>query len=289
MNTSVSRPLEQEFVIFHPSDFSEASEAAFAHALKIALQAKARLEIMHVESHARFAEVGQDWLDFPGVRGTLARWGILPENVRRDEVAKTGVRVTKILAVSSNPVESMTREFETHRPDLIVLATHQRDGLARWMHKPVAEPLARKSGAMTLFVPRDGRGFVDLDGGNVRLKRVLIPIDHRPSPQIALDKASLFARGVGSVGVEFVLLHVRSGTVMPEVERPAGPGWSFEEIEREGNVVDEILKAESELRADLMVLATQGHADFLDALRGSTTERVLRSAHCPVLAVPAQA
>jgi nucleotide-binding universal stress UspA family protein len=94
---------------------------------------------------------------------------------------------------------------------------------------------------------------------------------------------------VGSVDVEFVLLHVRSGTAMPEVERPAGPRWSFEEIERQGNVVDEILKAEGEFRADLMVLATQRHADFLDALRGSTTERVLRGAHCPVLAVPAQA
>jgi nucleotide-binding universal stress UspA family protein len=35
-----------------------------------------------------------------------------------------------------------------------------------------------------------------------------------------------------------------------------------------------------------MVLATQGHLDFLDAVRGSTTERVLRNVRCPVLAVP---
>jgi nucleotide-binding universal stress UspA family protein len=34
-------------------------------------------------------------------------------------------------------------------------------------------------------------------------------------------------------------------------------------------------------------MATAGHADVLDALRGSTTERVLRLARCPVLAVPA--
>jgi nucleotide-binding universal stress UspA family protein len=52
--------------------------------------------------------------------------------------------------------------------------------------------------------------------------------------------------------------------------------------------VDEILKAEANWRPDLMVLATQGHIGFLDALRGSTTERVLRGAHCPVLSVPAQ-
>ena len=86
MNTSARYPLQQNYVIFHPSDFSEASEAAFAHALKIALQAKARLEIMHVESETRL--MGRDWLDFPGVRSTLARWGILPANARRDRSLK---------------------------------------------------------------------------------------------------------------------------------------------------------------------------------------------------------
>jgi nucleotide-binding universal stress UspA family protein len=281
--------LARDFVIFHPSDFSEASDAAFAHALKIALQAKTKLDIMHVESHVRPEEVEEHWLDFPGVRATLARWGILPANVSREEVEKTGVRVAKILAVSPDPVESIMRHFENHRPDLIVLATHQRDGVARWMHKSVAEPLARRSGAMTLFVPRDGAGFVDQDQGNVRLSRILVPMDHNPDPQIALDKAFLLAQGLGCVGVEFVLLHVGSAAAMPLVSRAAGPDWSYREIAREGDVVEEILKAETEFHADLMVLATQGHDDFLDVLRGSTTERVLRGAHCPVLAVPARA
>jgi nucleotide-binding universal stress UspA family protein len=34
-------------------------------------------------------------------------------------------------------------------------------------------------------------------------------------------------------------------------------------------------------------MATHGHHGFLDALRGSTTERVLHDATCPLLAVPA--
>jgi nucleotide-binding universal stress UspA family protein len=38
--------------------------------------------------------------------------------------------------------------------------------------------------------------------------------------------------------------------------------------------------------ADLIVMATAGHQGALDALRGSTTERVVRQATCPVLAVP---
>jgi nucleotide-binding universal stress UspA family protein len=56
---------------------------------------------------------------------------------------------------------------------------------------------------------------------------------------------------------------------------------------RSGDVVEEILAAAAECQADLIVMATAGHQGFLDALRGSTTERVLRHAPCPVLAVPA--
>ena len=38
--------------------------------------------------------------------------------------------------------------------------------------------------------------------------------------------------------------------------------------------------------ADLIAMTTAGHQGFLDALRGSTSERVLRHAPCPVLVVP---
>jgi Universal stress protein family/DnaJ domain len=56
---------------------------------------------------------------------------------------------------------------------------------------------------------------------------------------------------------------------------------------RTGDVVSTILKAADEQKADLVAMPTSGHQGFLDAVRGSTTERVLRHAPCPVLAVPA--
>ena len=43
--------------IFHPSDFSAASELAFAHALKIALVARSRLDILHVTAVTRNLEM----------------------------------------------------------------------------------------------------------------------------------------------------------------------------------------------------------------------------------------
>ena len=39
--------------------------------------------------------------------------------------------------------------------------------------------------------------------------------------------------------------------------------------------------------ADLIIMATEGRQGVLDAMRGSVTERVVRGADCPVLAVPA--
>jgi nucleotide-binding universal stress UspA family protein len=287
LTSTIEKQLNRNFVIFHPSDFSPASEVAFGHALKIAMQSKAKLDIMHVQT-----SVGREkpyWLDFPAVRATLTQWGILPEGVRPSEVAKAGLRIRKILACSTEPVETMLRHFDKLPPDLIVLATHQRAGIERWLHKAVAEPLARRSRAMTLFVPRKGRGFVSLKDGSLALKKILIPMDHDPDPQAALDKALLLVRGLDCVAGKFLLIHVqsRSRRAAPVVHLPQRSGWSFEITVRHGHVVDEILRTERRWHPDLMVLATQGHRNFVDALRGSTAEQVLRAAQCPVLAVPA--
>ncbi len=286
LTSMIEKQLSRNFVIFHPSDFSPASEVAFGHALKIALQAKAKLDIMHVET--RLSPEKPSWLDFPAVRATLTRWGILPKGVRPSEGSKTGLRIRKILESGDDPVGTMLRHFRRFPPDLVVLATHQRGGIERWLHKAVAEPLARRSGAMTLFVPREGRGFVSLQDGSVVLKKILIPMDHDPHPQTALNKALLLAQGLECVVGEFLLVHVGSRRTAPVVDLPHRSGWSCEITVRQGHVVDEILKTERGWRPDLVVLVTRGHLDFVDALRGSTTEQVLRGAQCPVLAVPAQ-
>jgi len=273
--------------IFHPSDFTKASEVAFAHALKLALESKAELEIMHVARHLTDSSGDVHWTDFPGVRATLARWGILPVEAAREEVAKTGMDVKKVVLEGSDPVESMVQYCRDRPPDLLVLATHQRDGLGRWLHKEVAEPLARRSHAMTLFVPHEGNGFVSLEDGTVKLQRILIPVDHEPSAQPALEEASFLAAGLESPNVEFRLIHVGDEGVPTLYLPDHRSDWIWEKRLVEGDVVDRILQEEAEWSPDLMVLTTQGHRDFLDALRGSTTERVVRGAHCPVLAIPA--
>ena len=48
-----------------------------------------------------------------------------------------------------------------------------------------------------------------------------------------------------------------------------------------GGVVETIVARSR--TADLIAMPTAGHHGFLDALRGSVSERVVRQAHCPVL------
>ncbi len=276
-----------EFLIFHPTDFSRASEIAFLHALKIALQSRAMLHIMHVERGRRRTKPITAWTDFPGVRKTLGRWGVGLKHDGQNPIPS--VYVSKFLSAGPDPLASMLRHFHRFPPDLVVLATHQRGGLARWLYKSIGEPLARSSGAMTLFLPREGRGFISLRDGSVSLKKILVPIDNEPDPQIAVNKASLLARGLGSTAAAIKLLHVGPGDGVPRVEWRPRAGWSCETVVRGGEVVEEITRTATEWDADLIAMATQGHLDFLDALRGSTTERVLRRTRCPILAVPVKA
>ena len=60
--------------IFHPTDFSQDSQVAFVHALKLALVFRAELTIMHVDPDVS----PEGFEDFPRIRPTLAQWGLLP-------------------------------------------------------------------------------------------------------------------------------------------------------------------------------------------------------------------
>jgi nucleotide-binding universal stress UspA family protein len=227
------------------------------------------------------------WSDSPGVRATLARWGLLPEGSPREAVGQLGLDVGKILCSRADPVGAVLHYLDAHPPDLVVLATHQRAGMARWLHRAVAEPVARRAGTMTLFIPQVVAGFIALDDGAVTLRRMLIPIDQVPHPQAAVAVAAGLARTLGRHEVAFTLVHVGATEDMPAVHEPHHEGWTWDRTVRRGDVIEQILDVGTACAADLIVLTTQGHQGFLDALRGSTSERILRSARCPVLAIPA--
>lgn len=267
--------------IFHPTDFASSPEIAFAHALKLTLASKAHLTIFHVNEELEDVR----WEDFPHVRSTLARWGLIRRDGALQEIAKLGIHVEKVLARGTNPTTAILDYLRRHPADLVVLATHQLGGHP-FFHS-IAEPVARQSGAMTLFIPAHSQGFVSEADGTFRLRKILIPVDSQPTPFPAIHAASGLAYTLGCEQLAFTLLHVGEETSMPWLRAPRRLGWTWHITVRAGDVVDQILTVEEEEKPDLLVMTTQGHHGFLDALRGSTTERVLRLAHCPLLAVPA--
>ena len=269
--------------IFHPTDFSAADQAAFAHAVKLTCLAQGELTMMHVDP----AIERKDFEDFPRIRPLLARWGVLPEGSAKEAVSKLGVQIKRVRAVADNATGAILQQLMAHPTELLVLSTHQREGLARLTHHAVAEPVARGSHARTLFVPAGVEGFVSAETGRTNLTRVLIPIAHKPHPQPAIDLAADLASTLGSETVLFELVHLGTEADPPKFTKPERLGWSWETLVAKGDPVEWILAAGADFDVDLIVMTTEGHTSLFDLLRGSTTERVVRGARCPLLAIPA--
>lgn len=269
--------------IFHPTDFSAADSAAFAHAVKLTCLVQGELTMMHVDPTIERKE----FEDFPRIRPLLARWGVLPEGSAKEDVAKLGVQIKRVRAVADNATGAILQQLMAHPTELLVLSTHQREGLARLTHHAVAEPVARGSHARTLFVPAGVEGFVSAETGRTNLTRVLIPIAHKPHPQPAIDFAADLASTLGSEEVLFELVHLGKEADPPKFTHPERPGWSWNTLVAKGDPVEWILVAGRDFGANLIVMMTEGHTSLFDLLRGSTTERVVRGARCPLLAIPA--
>jgi nucleotide-binding universal stress UspA family protein len=263
--------------VLHPSDFSEASLVAFAHALKAALISGSKLVLIHVTDEDETQPT-----EFPRVRETLERWKLLPAGSPRSAVAELGVHVAKVIGNAPNPVKGVLGFIERYGTDLVVLATHHH-GLD-WLDHSISEPVARKSGEMTLFVPTGARGFVSLTDGSVSLRNILIPIATTPRPQPAIAGAARVIHQLKCENGKVTLLHV--GDSGPAVVTPDLAGWTWQRMTKQGSVIDVILETAGETSADLIVMSTDGRNGFLDALRGSHSERVLRHAPCPVLGIP---
>jgi nucleotide-binding universal stress UspA family protein len=270
--------------VVHATDFSAADARAFAHALGIALLVRAKFTILHVSS-----DPSEDWRGFPAVRKTLERWKLLePGSAQQEVFEKLGVAVRKITLESRFPALAVAQHLDKDPADLLVVATEGREGVARWMHGSVAEAMARRSRTMTLFVPADAeRDIVALSDGNLVLENVLIPVDRSPDANDAIEFARRAAMIISETKATITLLHVGEGKELSSLNVQDGAQWTFARLQRDGDPVDEIAAAAELVRADLIVMPTEGRHGVFDALRGSTTERVLRRARCPVLAVPA--
>ena len=264
--------------ILCPTDFSEVSIPAFAHALRIAIGARSELHLLNV---ARYTALDHAPLPFPRVRNTLIKWGMLSPGAPKGAIGQElGVRVALAQVEGYNVSRQAASYARTHACDLIVMVTHARIGLSRWKYGSIASETARRSRLPTLYLRAGSNGFVDRETGAVSLKRALIPVDPSIPPFAARRLVEAIALAL-QCPLEIRLLSVGRGVDL-------GGDWPAVES-RSGPIVDAIVDYAQEIDADLIVMPTAGRRGLFDALAGSTTERVLIGANRPVLAVPTAA
>lgn len=182
--------------------------------------------------------------------------------------------------------------------DLIVLGTHGRSGLSRWLLGSVAEQVIRHA-PCSILVARDASDLRPF-------RHVLCPIDFSDDARRALREASALVAPDGRV----TLLHVTEPAFgagdLPMVDDEQRvieqrathelARWA-EELQRTvpakiatevrvGGPAGQILRIlPSEPPVDLLVMGSHGRTGIRRALVGSVAERVLRHATCPVLVV----
>ena len=143
---------------------------------------------------------------------------------------------------------------------------------------------------------------------SVNLKNILVPIDFSEPSRKALEYARQMALGFGaSVTLLYVLepipypydfsasyplvadnpeLLKTAGGKLKELAATLKAGSEpVKSLMRQGNPAHEICAAAQELGIDLIIIATHGYTGLKHVLLGSTAEKVVRHAPCPVLTV----
>ena len=222
------------------------------------------------------------------MRSALARWGLVDADAPQSALAaKLGVRIKKVDLQDTAPIDGVMRWLQNHSCDLIVMGTQAREGMARLLKGSIAADLANHARLPTLFLPMSSSGFVDRATGTALIRNVLIPIDRKPRPGAAVSLAFEVADSYGCADAIVHLLHVGASDGAPTISIDASRDQRLRRHTRQGTVIDAIVRFADELNPELIVMPTLGRHGFLDALQGSTTERVLRQARRPLLAVPA--
>ncbi|MBU0561556.1 MAG: universal stress protein [Bacteroidetes bacterium] len=141
------------------------------------------------------------------------------------------------------------------------------------------------------------------------IKKILVPIDFSDYSKNALRYSISFAR---TFSAEVCLIYVIEPMIYPAdfsmgqiavppqeinfnnrakeeleqlAEKEFGPDLNVSVVIKSGKPFVEIIETAAELDIDLIIIATHGHTGVEHLLFGSTAEKVVRKAPCPVLTI----
>jgi nucleotide-binding universal stress UspA family protein len=265
--------------ILFATDYSENSNRAFPYAAALAKAFAAKIVVMHVAE--------------PGLRTPTQPLTNYDGEVETEQVVMRG----------KAPYQYILDLSRKKSCDLIVMATHGRSALAQFfMGGSTAEEVARHSQIPVFIIKVETD--VAPETYTARLNEILYTTDFSEAAKSAFGHAATFAKKFGArlfvlhaieedsrefyqeLGITGENLPAQIETYLKNYLSPlagAEAVTSYHVVE--GTAESEILKFIEAQQIDLVAIATQGHSGIQEDLLGSTTDRVIRQAPCPVLAV----
>jgi len=291
--------------ILSPVDFSESSTRSLAHAVALARWYQAQLTVLHVVPTFEPMPIRGDLGQPVHITTPLTREAVVAEMRRHLDVV--GVLPDAMLIAQAGDASStIVEQATTERADLIVMGTHGRRGFKRLLLGSVTETVLREAPCPVLTVPPHARA----DSSDVvTFKRILCPLDFSEAALQAFGFALDLARQAdGTVTLlhvlewlaeeqprtfgRFDLQQFRQQMIEDAEQRlhalveGESQTWSaIKEVILFGRAHREILRAADANAVDLIVMGAQGRGGVDLALFGSTTQQVVRGAHCPVMTV----
>lgn len=295
--------------ILYATDFSPCSRQALQQAFYWAKACGAELHLFHamlldVLMPDAYGAILYGPVESSAAAERLRNWAEDEMKKLTDPIQGGGVELQVHIVQTSSPAASILEAARSLEADLMVLGTHGRRGVGRWILGSVAEQVMREAKCPVLAVREQATDVPP------RVGRILVPVDLSDVCPAAITRArEVAARFDAEVDVLHVVpepmmaaAYPPSAAVLPAFD-PADAMTRAEEHlkdlleQTEGapvpiNVrvtcdqpVGCIVEHAKEKGIDLIVMATHGRRGVERLLLGSTTERVLRLAPCPVLVV----
>ncbi len=291
------------------TDFSDCASSAYPYAYAFAKAYGGDVHFAHIIDASVFAMGGTNGLWTTAEAVDQIRAGMM--QYAKTELGKlvehaeaAGVKAETHLE-EGDPGHAMGDLASRVDAGLVVVSTHGRSGFEHIVFGSTSDHIVRHAPVPVLCVRPDEHDFVSKDSSDIQIKRVLFPIDFSPQADGMLPYAASLCRNFGAalhlvyVNELAVLLPeylpevAMSTTIDIEEETQRNLARIAGEIEgvevvtsvRTGPAYREIIAAEKDIGADLIVMPTHGRTGLAHVLFGSVAERVVRMAKCPVLVV----
>lgn len=279
--------------ILAPTDLSDSSIPALRYARLLADRFSARLTVLYSDPLVHpFDVVGPAGGFY--LNGTAEHQTQMRLEVEQQAGPVLESRPYEIEVKVGQPIPSILTVASDLRADLIVMGTHLRHGWRRALLGSVSEGVLHASRCPVLtVVSRDSY----VGATPYAITNIMCPVNFT---EVARESLRVAGRIAESFGARLTLVHVlENDEVMnaradeEKVRRWVSPELqevcSYRELVVRGGAAERVLDCADDLGVDFFVVGAQ-HKLFRDAtVIGTTSERLLRFASCPVLVVPREA